>query len=165
MSTQLVDDLRELGAHVEGLLPDVNSGGCCVYAAYVARRLHRLGVPAWGVVSNRDIDPGNADLNAIRRKRKPRNVRDWNNSGVIFSHVLVQFVEGGQIWTHDTGTTTDRVLERDPTLNRPMMAGYLTVSELSALSSNQDGWNDMFDRDEGIPVIRAAVREYLRSDS
>ena len=154
---QLIEQLRALGSDMEEQLPYLNHGGCCVYAANVAKRLQKLGVPVWGIVADRDAC---ANLNDARFNSSPKSVREWNAEGVEFNHVLIQFVHDGKIWTHDSGTTTDRKLECDPTLGAPILDGNLTVGELTALAEDTR-WNWMFDRDEGIPAITAGVKQHL----
>lgn len=154
---QLIEQLRVLGTETENAIPELNSGGCCVYAAAVAKRLQRLGVPVWGVASDQYR---RANVNVARLRNKPKTMSEWNSAGVGFNHVLIQFVHDGKIWTHDSGTTTDDKLSSDPNFGYPLSEGNLTVGELTALAAS-DGWSHWFDRESGVPVIHNNIAKHL----
>ena len=40
----LIDTLEDVGAEIEDTIEEVNSGGCGVFAAFIARHLKKLGV-------------------------------------------------------------------------------------------------------------------------
>lgn len=157
---RIAEQLQALGVDMENRIEYLNRGGCAVYAAHVAARLHKLGLPVWGVVSMA-WGGDNVDLNAIRMNNRPRCVYDWNRAGVDFNHVLLQFVHDGTIWTHDSNVTVPQAVKREPTCNGRIVRGNLTLSELQALASRQEGWNRCFSRAEGIPIIKAGVRRHL----
>jgi len=165
---QLIEQLRALGSECEDTIPCLNQGGCCVYAAHVAKRLQELGIPVWGIVADRDSKDKGININDVRLNcgpdNSPKGVLEWNAEGVEFYHVLLQFVHEGKIWTHDSGTTTDQRLTNDPTLGAPIIDGNLTVGELSALARDKR-WNPSFDRPTGRPAIKASIATYLSDEA
>jgi hypothetical protein len=152
----LIDQLRTLGEGVSSKLRYVNYGGCCVYAATVARALQELGIPVWGIAADNWVSD-KINLNVVRATNKPKNHLEWNKAGVQFGHVLIQFVHRGEIWTHDSDNTRPGAVSRDPTCGLRVVEGYMTVPELEALASSEQGWNPTFDREVGIPVIKSEV--------
>lgn len=162
----LIRQLEKLGQDASGIR-SLNGGGCAVYAAAVAKRLHALDVPVWGAVSMRAYDdPENVDLDAIRfnnrnNSNKLRTVWDWNEYGVGFHHVLVQFVHEGKIWTHDSNGTVPKPVKVENTCGGIVVNGHLTVAELVSIASRQAGWSSAFNRRTGIPAIKRCVARHL----
>lgn len=154
----LVESLKSCGRMVLEHAPEVNHGGCGVYAAKVAMALQDRGIEVWGVISS---PLRNDDLNIVRNESNPRTVRQWNDAGVIFNHVLVQFEHRGRIYTHDARNTSAGKLKREPTFGGLICPGYLTVPEMVTLAAHPKGWNSAFDRKAGIPVIKKAIRRFL----
>jgi hypothetical protein len=161
---RLIEQLKAMGSDTQTSLDHLNAGGCCVYAAEVSSRLAELGVPVWGVVSSGWASESGLNINDIRLNQRPQNVREWNRAGIRFGHVLIQFVHGGEIWTHDSADTAPATTGKHA-CRTDLFGGYMTVPELKALAGTQEGWNSMFDREEGIPVIRQNVTDYLSAEA
>lgn len=169
-SVDLIAALEVHGEDANERIEALNAGGCCVYAAHVAERLAKLGVPVWGVVGMWGAHENGYNANEIRERiieegGDPLDVGAWNDNGVEFNHVLIQFVHRGRVWLHDSNGT--RPVEQDDpeltedTCGTDVMAGYLTVRELRAFADQPEWWNCWFDRDTGIPAIRAGIRRNL----
>lgn len=142
-------------------IPRLNHGGCCVFAALVAERLHAVGIPVWGVVSEHDAK---ADLNEVRLTKKPQNtVASWNAAGVWFRHVLVQFALDGKVWTYDSEGLVEGSPKVEDTCGGKLYSGNLTVSELNELAKSR-GWSSAFDRGE-IPRLRKLCDNYLSPEA
>jgi hypothetical protein len=158
--TDIIARLIACSADVQESIPDVNRGGCAVYAAQIAMALDETGATVWGVLSSALRDE---DLNVVREECRPHTLHDWNAAGVYMNHVLVQFELRGTVWTHDAVNTTDAALRREPTFGGPLCPGYLTVPELVKIATSRRGWNPAFDRRTGLPIIRSAIRRHLCS--
>jgi hypothetical protein len=156
--TDIIARLRACGADVTSRVPEVNKGGCGVYAAKVAMALEDAGLTVWAVVSSALRDD---DLNVVRNESRPYTLNQWNGAGVYMSHVLVQFEHRGRVWTHDARNTTCRKTKQEPSFGGRLVPGYLTVPELVTIAMARKGWNPAFDRRSGIPVVRTAVRRHL----
>ena len=122
--------------------------------------LDDLGVTTWAVVSSALRDD---DLEIVRNESRPRTLHQWNNAGILMSHVLVQFEHNGKVWMHDAANTVRATSRREPTFGKLLCPGYLTVPELVAIAATKAGWNPKFSRRTGTPVIQAAVRRNLHA--
>jgi len=139
---------------------EINFGGCCVYAALVARELIARGHPARGVVYAGLFDDNSANLDEVRNElREPKTVRAWNKRGVVFNHVAIETEIGDETVVFDSDGF------RQP--RGDMYAGRLTVEELEALAGlgpneteTHRGWNSTFDRDL-IPDLRETVQRHF----
>ena len=120
--------------------------------------LEERGLTVWAVITSQLRDD---DLNIVRNESKPRTLRDWNNSGVLIGHIMVQFEHEGRIWSHDARNTCTARIKYEPTYGGRLVPGYLTVPELVSVASQPWGWNPAFSRRSGVPAIRAAVRRHL----
>ena len=65
----LIYRLKRCGRSVQRKVPNVNDGGCSVYASMVASALERAGIKAWGVV----MGPATAYLDRAREISSPRS--------------------------------------------------------------------------------------------
>lgn len=156
----LLEALRQSGAWANRTIPHLNCGGCAVYAAAVATLLDARGVLALGLVETDWFD-GVKDLGAARRKngRPPRTVRDWNASGVHFSHVQVAAWIDGQWWSHDSNRTIPFVR------SNAYLAGWLSVQELQNIARCRVGWNRSFNRKLYLRSVKMVTRKYLSPDN
>lgn len=64
----LIERLRACNTEVIAKAPNVNHGGCGVYAANVAMALEEHGLTVWAVLTSRLRDD---DLNVVRNESKP----------------------------------------------------------------------------------------------
>lgn len=158
LAPDLIGQLRTCGAEVIANAPLVNHGGCAVYASHVAQALEARGLTVWAVLTSCLRDD---DLNVVRNESKPHSLREWNDCGVVISHVLIQFEHKGKVWMHDARNTVPAKRRREPTFGKLLCPGYMTVPELVAIATARTGWNPAFGRRAGVPGIRAAVRRHL----
>ncbi len=154
----LIERLRACGAEVIANAPLVNHGGCAVYASHIAQALEARGLTVWAVITSLLRDD---DLNIVRNQSKPRTLREWNDTGVLIGHVLVEFEYNGRVSRHDARNTVLAKSRREPTFGKLLCPGYLTVPELVSIAAARKGWNPVFRRHTGVPAIRAAVRRHL----
>lgn len=163
-----LQQLRELGAAVEKLTGGViNYGGCCVYAAAVAKRLEAMGYTVECVtrVSQWDDEASvdRARTNLRNNGLDPSNAtaRDWFDAGVSTYHVGVRFKHVGRWYTHDTASLRRGRDICGDTMKFECTPDGLTPDEAHAMADDAKGWNVTFDRGQ-IPAIRALVQEYLQ---
>lgn len=158
MSATVVDALDEMGRELDRKVPDLNYGGCCVYAANVARALINAGIPAWGRALSWRHGEG-PSVEEVRREigdNWTSNLQ-WEEHGVIFGHVQVQFELDGKTYTTDShGTYEGQGYRGDD-----MSPGRIRVEELEKLAATPVGWNSDFNRDKGIPAVQQIVHRYL----
>lgn len=135
---------------------ELNRGGCAVYASLVGRWLKQV-VPVDVAVSDdcssisvaeaRDIGlVGTADLD------------EWNNCGLTFGHVVLDFEYNGQQYWYDSNGAVPQSLTGgcDPTFHLPVLDGRLSVEEIIILAQVETGWNTRFNRNE-IPKIKGII--------
>lgn len=161
--------LKALGDAVKARYPNINYGGCCVYASAVAKRLEELGVKVDVCV------PDYADVATVEdaRNNLQRNgvlgvcAREWAEAGISFNHVAVRYRNGFRWYTHDTDAThtgRDGFGCSDWRPNEPRYTALpdgMTPDEAWTISDDPRGWNSTFKR-EHIPAIRQMVREALQ---
>jgi hypothetical protein len=130
---------------------DINAGGCCMFAALLARYLNKVGK------ARIRVSDWSTDDNAILKARKNvrRNtVHDWNDHGVGFNHVAIEFEYKGDKFHIDAqGITGTRRFE--------FLKGELLLKEATELGDCSKGWNRFFNRRE-IPAIKRRVQNYFK---
>lgn len=161
----MIELLRSLASELIENHPFVDNGGCCVVAAQIAKHLEQRNIPNRIVCADWSLtNDGNVNLDDIRPNIDPKNKHDWEENGVGFVHVLVEFDHDGKTYTFDS---TDGVLEVDEfweksasgNLNRFRLDGHFTVEEATAMA-NTNSWNPMFDRGQ-IPIVRRRITRFF----
>ncbi len=156
--SNIVDTLNRLGNAVEASVTYLNSGGCCVYAALVARELADRGYPVKGVVVSYGATKGKPKIYEVRKTlNNSKDLVDWNGH-VSFSHVGIEFRADGKVYRYDSNGV---VGAKDPLMNMAPYPGRLKVDELEAFASGQEGWNNTFNRNQ-IPKLKKLVKSYFR---
>jgi hypothetical protein len=151
----LIMQLNMLGRKVNRHYPDINEGGCCVYAVTVARELSKLGMRPKIVVAG-----GSGDLNVetIRKDIKdPGDHRAWNSKKIWFNHMGVAFTYKRTKYHYDSHGCEKAGEEFQGFKVYP---GRMRVSDARKLAMNPSGWNSNFDRDL-IPEIEAMVEKWF----
>ena len=158
----LIGQLNKLGKAVNEKYPNVNYGGCCVYAALVAEALLLHNVNVRGIVASRDAWEFNRynSIDDIRPYIRYHTIDRWQDNGVDFSHIGLEFEVNGKLRHYDSNGVKRAARHFD---NMPVYKGRLQVYELVKLASRAQGWNSYFNR-RHIPKIRALVQEYLATD-
>jgi hypothetical protein len=161
-TVEVVKRLRRVGKKCGNELPYLNSGGCGIYAIKIANKLKSLGLNARCRVLDYEIPDGVTIENA--RALNPRNGQEWERAlGERLSHVLVEFDDGRNVWTHDSNYTVKGSVDEWNIGISHLLAveGCLTVEETQLLVDDASFWNDAFDRRTGIPVIDKNIQEGL----
>lgn len=165
----LLDTLRELGDAINESCPTINLGGCCVYAAAVAKRLEALGipvdvcVPTYGHAETVDEARNNLRNNGSAG----RTAKEWEEAGLYFAHVAVRFQYEGVWWTHDTDALHEgrdgfgKCSWNDDKPRYQALPDGMTPDEALRIASHAKGWNSSFDRRD-IPMVRSMVEEALQ---
>jgi len=159
----LISKLNHLGKEVYNKYPNINYGGCCVYAALVAEALLLHKINAKGIVAAYCADQFNSvqSIDEIRPYIKYHTLYHWQNNGVEFNHIGLEFEINGKLRHYDTHGVKMARKEFD---GMPIYRGRLQLHELQKLAGKRAGWNDSFNR-RHIPAIRAMVQERLAVDN
>lgn len=148
--------LNRLGKDVNKRFPYLNHGGCCVYAAMVVAELRKQKVPAVGIVASYGAEEG-VSIDLARQAVQNNTLREWNDNGISFSHVGVEFDHNGVKKHYDSNGVhkVRKVLD-----HMPIYEGRLQYKELKELAERVEGWNPSFDRNI-IPELRKIVKSYI----
>jgi hypothetical protein len=163
----IVAKLNKLGNDVMERYPNINYGGCCVYAAMITAALKKHGIEAKGIVASygagkpkwmsKDI----ATINKARKNIQKNTIHEWQMNGISFAHVGVEFKIDGKKKHYDSEGVrpASKVLDK-----MPIYAGRMEYIELRALAGKKDGWNTSFNRKD-IPALRKLVKARLAIDN
>jgi hypothetical protein len=134
----------------------INSGGCGVVAAHVAKRLQHI-VPTRIVVFNR----ASIDIDKIRSKLTNTNSSlEWSYHGMAWGHVMVEFDYDGMTYlfdSHNIYPTTQTIHFGGMMLTK---SGYVTIDEIVAIASRPTTWNWMFSRSQ-IPAMKKRIHRFF----
>lgn len=156
-------NIEELVNKIQGVvrnIPNINNGGCGVFAALVAKRLNKMGIPAvvriGGYISEKkkhDLINGlnsNTDIGISP-------IRKWHLDYIDMEHLIVEFQHGGKIY-HLDSTTFHEQKERTTNFDCPLYHGHLNT--LQALHIARRGsWNIRFNRKKHIPELIKRLNE------
>lgn len=148
MNTDLPYNLRELGRQVLLDYPDINSGGCCVYASLVGLQLEKYGVDPKIIVASLGQVPVTESLRDLKQDRQYLTIDMWNDLDVFFNHVLISFNWKGERYIHDSENTCVWKQDQGYLGDWFFYDGYLTVNEAWRLAASPTGWNNLFPRSE-----------------
>lgn len=155
----LTSSLERLGNEANATFAYLNSGGCCVFASFVARELASKGYRAKGVVVSYNSHAANGkplSINEARKNVKYNSMRQWADNGVFFSHIGIEFQEGSTRRRYDSYGV---IGAKSKLMGMSAYQGRLSVPELEDLSLD-DNWNPTFDRNL-IPRVEALVKKHL----
>jgi hypothetical protein len=159
----ILSQLKKLGKRINSDFSNINDGGCAVFAAAVIKELEEKGISAYARVCSPICEKNyGKSVTYARENSRPRSLkhgRDWNDMGVRFHHVVVEFTINGIHYFYDSDN-----LRR----NSPRFTGYhVRKGQISPKEIQQiahDGtvrWNDCFDR-KHVPEVQKTVEEYIR---
>ena len=145
-------------------ISNVNHGGCCVFAAAVAKQLQELKLVddvRLRVGNPNSDDPYSVRFDEVRTNATDTTPHEWNGQGVEFGHVIVEFTYDGIVYHYDTSGIHGADTE-DPSFNFTLYADALTIEEATLLASVGQ-WNTSFDR-KHIPKIHQIVNSLTKVD-
>ena len=142
----LIGHLDAIGKETTMHIDSINSGGCCVFAALVAKHLSKY-VPVQIRVAS-SWSESLVALGVVRKKvPDPYNIHHWTDNGVGFSHVFIEFRHKGKSYIYDSNGVQEKTEPCDPTFGYPTFPGSLTLAEATKFAMNKNsGWNKMFNR-------------------
>jgi len=163
----IVTKLNQLGNDVMERYPDLNKGGCCVYAAMIVAALKKHDITARGIVASYGArKPGwlttdIATINKARKNIQKNTLQEWQENGISFAHVGVEFSINGVKKHYDSSGVRAAGRKLD---DMPIYDGRLEYKELRAVAAKKDGWNTSFNRRD-IPALRKLVKSRLSVDN
>ncbi len=157
-NVDLVTALDMLGSEVNERFPNIDSGGCCVYASIVAAALKKHDIEAVGIVASWTAEGSRLNIDKIRTNIEKNTVFTWNDNGISFTHVGLEFRINGRLKYYDS----KGVKRANGTLDEmKVYKGRLSCDEMKKLAADWKGWNRSFNRDD-IPALRRLVKSRLK---
>lgn len=156
----LLPTLNLLGRRVMKDHPDLNFGGCCVYAAVLGSELEKKGYRVVGKVAKPwYAETPHADIDKVRAKNnnRPLNHSEWNDNGVRFIHMFLEIRSLDGVAIHHDSEQTKKI--EDTFGGREIYRGSMLIEHMQVLASNAFGWNDVFDRQE-IPQLTETIKQF-----
>lgn len=148
--------LEEISKELESNFYNINYGGCCVVAGYLALYLRHHFQDVKIAVKKSWLDWEDIDIEEIRHYiSDPFNDVEWEANGLHFHHVLVSFIHKGREYLADSGGYYKKGDYAD------IHDGYLTIGEAIALGK-YGNWNDDFDRSQ-IPAMKKTITRMFRN--
>lgn len=155
--------LRLLQCKVTNDHPNLNYGGCGIFAYLVGEKLQALGLEVDIVTP---LYGGSYGIPAVEVRKNVSNVKnceEWDNNGLSRNHLAIRFkTSSGQVYTYDSdtlfrgsGVFGDNLYKTD----RRFGSG-LTVEETKAICKRQKGWNRTFDRKQ-VPQLKSTINSFF----
>ena len=140
----------------------INSGGCGVVAGIIGEYLART-TDVRIVVAAYDYNVEKQELSFSDIKTllpTDPSINNWEQYGVHFNHVWVEFLYKNKWYSVDTENISDDADNMyshwEPYQER------ISVETINQLSNNTEGWNWLFDRAQ-IPSIKRALNKKLKA--
>lgn len=147
--------LNKLARDILDAFPDINNGGCCVFAALIAKQLQHyypVRILAFGKKPTTSID-------YARSKVKKNNCREWGRNDIDLYHIVVEFCdEDGVFYHYDTTGVHNSLGSIREDLKK--IPGSFAIQEACELASDFRGWNTDFDR-RNIPNIDKVIKKHF----
>lgn len=134
-------------------IKNLNRGGCGVFAALVAKRLNRLGIPAVVRIGNWDASDRPNILEQALTNSNPVNMDNLRNWKVGFDHLIVEFTHEGKTYHMDSDHFHE-AKERTTNFDTPIYRGHLTPKQALVIARSKR-WNWTFNRKQIPAMIRA----------
>jgi hypothetical protein len=154
---KLIGTLNKLGNQANESVGHINAGGCCVYAAAIATHLQHVCKKVRVLVG--DNDTWRNSIPKVRNQVAANTPSEWNNNGIQFGHVIVEFEYRGRVYHYDSNGVTKKA-DRTATLGYKLLKGALTIQEATELGNCARGWNYHFLRND-IPRLHNMIDEHL----
>lgn len=141
--------------------PQINYGGCAVFAAEMGKDLQALGYTTRCIVfgTGGGMGTANHNLNDVASKlEQPKSIYDWNDHDVTFYHIMLEAEGNGEHFLVDG----EGVYNPDKTEynGRGRYDGYVPVDYIAAMAQDASAWNSMFPRNT-IPKVRASIKQFV----
>lgn len=161
----LIKMLNALAKDVEGNIHRVNWGGCGMFASQVAFQLkHVLNVKDVVLrVGDYESNDGEESINNVRNHIKKNTVGHWNQAGIYFGHIIVEFRYRNKLYHYDTYGGVIAAQDVTKMNGYPLYQDHMTIEEGLQLAYCRSGWNTCFDRDQ-IPKMLGIIYKHVEQE-
>jgi hypothetical protein len=139
--------------------PNINYGGCGIFAAIVAKEIqHHFKVRIVAFSSQKEKD--RADIDYVRDMCQPSDIYDWKYNGCEFQHIAIEITDNnGRLWHYDASGLFPA--DGDICICKyNQLSGSLTIKEIEQLANSSIGWCDDFDR-RLIPGLKSIIHKHF----
>lgn len=147
-------------------IPELNNGGCAVFASIVLKELQKRNIKSEAITSTRKVKtPPTKMVEKVKSsKNGEKRCKVWDNAGLDRQHVAIRFKSGGLTYTYDSEALT--LGGKWYGFRNSFKCSYsfgqgLTYKQVAAIARDSTSWNKMFDR-KHIPELRAIIRKNFR---
>lgn len=139
--------------------PNINFGGCGVFAGELGKDLQALGFQTRCIVFGYDGWAANSNLNAVASKlSRPESVWDWNDHDVTLYHVMLEVKGHGKHFLVDGEGVYD--YRKKAYNGRGRYDGYIPVELMDDMTKDASAWNSRFPR-RTIPRVRKQIKQFV----
>lgn len=141
--------------------PDINYGGCGVFAAEMGKDLQALGYNTQCTVFTTSLSPTQArkfDLNALRASLIHTDlVEDWEENGINFYHIMLEVEGKGEHFLVDAEDIYPP--DKSEYFGAARLGGNIPVDIMEKLANDDSAWNPTFPR-RTIPKVRRSIQSF-----
>ena len=151
----LIRDMKRLAKEVNSNIPNINYGGCAIFAGLVGKRLSKY-YDVWIVVYS---CKSGKDLDNIKLLLKSNSVKEWNRNGIDFGHIVIEYKDRrGVVRQYDSCG----IYPADGSIcfTQDRVAGFLSVNECNELAADKYGWNPQFSK-KYIPRMKQFINDFF----
>jgi hypothetical protein len=157
--TLIKSQLTALASEAKNSVPNINKGGCAIFASIVAKHLSNHGITPF-VVLGEYYDHENLDLDIAQVANVAgSDISKWGQHEVTFAHVALDLKIGKQNYFYDSNGLLDGNSE---VLSGCFLVrnGRLGVPLISSMARNKTIWCDTFNRRD-VPKLKKLATKYL----
>jgi len=164
MNTNLINSIARNLKEINRIVPNLNYGGCAVFAHALGAELEKNGFKT-NIVSIGFFLPEN-DPNSIVKNLKRNNAEitpdSLHQNGMGLCHLLVEVIDGGECYYLDSNGINVPVDENAIIFQdrRLFIDGRMSIEDCGTIANIEYGWNERFDR-QFIPMIYDYVKMKL----
>ncbi len=148
--------LNTLSELVSKEIPNINYGGCCVFASLVGKHLQQIKPIRFAVLSGPWFCKPTT-IDEARQLVSKNTLYEWNNNNVYFGHVLMEFDYRGKTYYYDSTGVENK---DDDCRSGDQIKGFLTLKECQELADDTSGWNSCFNR-KHIPQMKKIIDTFF----
>lgn len=151
--------LNHLSSVVSLNHPDINWGGCAVFAALVGEQLQRRGIRVTGHTwsdEGYEVKPISRVRNIVNNSK---SIFDWCAHGLSFGHVFlrIRLEDNGYVLYDAAGFQADGKKFRGVYSPRPIAPGSFRIGELRMFADEARNWNPKWDRKKEMKSLTKLV--------
>lgn len=156
----IISKLKKFGRGVTKDHPNLNFGGCGVYAYILGEHLKKMGFEVKCFATQEELLFDSLTYKKfILSNRQGMSIWDWENYGVDFNHIGLAVKVEKYWYLHDANITKRFYKTTKEFDGEYLLPEFFEVDVIKKIASKPYGWNPQFNRNE-IPLIKKKVKEF-----